>query len=107
MAPRQSPGYEQRFDKVQLGVRMNKRLVKVLKATAEYLDLPLVGLLENMAVANFEGQCAFTPEVRKQIERFSKIYGFDELMEGGDEEESGEEYDSADEDESEDLADRM
>jgi hypothetical protein len=94
MAARESQSSEQMYDKVQLGVRMNRRLVKVLKATAEYLDLPLVGLLENMAVANLQGECAFSPEVQKQARRFSKIYGFDELLEVGDEEELGDEDES-------------
>ena len=85
MAQHPSQPSEDLFNKVQLGVRMNRRLVKVLKATAEYMDLPFAGLLENMAVANLQGQCAFSPDVLKQVERFSEIYGFDELLGMGDE----------------------
>ena len=41
---------ERRIDRVQLGARMEKRLVKVLKGLAEYLDMPLGELLEGMAL---------------------------------------------------------
>lgn len=71
---------EELFVKVQLGVRMNRRILKVLKATAEYMDMPLSGLLETMAVTNFQGQCVFAPDVLKQVERFSEIYGLDEML---------------------------
>jgi hypothetical protein len=80
MPERPSLSSEELFVKVQLGVRMNRRVVKVLKATAEYMDMPFAALLESMAVANFEGHCLFGPEVLKQIERFSEIYGLDKML---------------------------
>ena len=81
MAERASLSSEELFVKVQLGIRMNRRIVKVLKATAEYMDMPFPALLESMAVANFQGQCLFGPDVLKQIERFSQIYGLDDMLE--------------------------
>ena len=81
MAERQLPASEHLFAKVQLGIRMNRIVVKVLKATAEYMDMPFSGLLENMVLANFEGQRVFSPDVLKQIERFSEIYGLNQMLE--------------------------
>ena len=45
--------------RVQVGARMEKRVVKVLKALAQYLDLSLGDLLEGMALHAFEGKSAF------------------------------------------------
>jgi|SRR5580704_11394959 hypothetical protein len=72
---------EELFAKVQLGIRMNKRLVKVLKATAEYMDMPFAMLIESMAVTALQGDCVFGPDVLKQVERFKEIYGLDEMLE--------------------------
>ena len=80
MAERQTFTSDQLFTKVQLGIRMNKRVVKVLKATAEYMDMPFAALIESMAVTAFQGQCIFGPDVLKQIERFSEIYGLEDML---------------------------
>ncbi len=57
---RQSFASDPLFIKVQLGIRINKRVVKVLKATAEYMDMPSA-LIESMAVTAFQGQCISGP----------------------------------------------
>lgn len=80
MAERQSLTSEELFAKVQLGIRMNKRLVKVLKATAEYMDMPFAALIESMAVTALQGDCFFGPDVLKQVERFKEIYGLDDML---------------------------
>jgi len=69
------------FQRVQLGLRMNKRVVKVLKAAAEYMDMPLSALVESMAVTALEGGCIFGPDVMKKIEQFKEIYGLNEMLE--------------------------
>lgn len=68
------------FHRVQLGIRMNKPVAKVLRATAAYMDMPLSALIESMAVTAMEGQCIFGPDVMKQVERFKEIYGMDEML---------------------------
>jgi hypothetical protein len=40
--------------RVQTGVRMEKRLIKVLKALAEYLDISLGDLLEGIVLHTFD-----------------------------------------------------
>ena len=47
-------------ERVQIGARMEKTLVKTLKALAEYLDLSLGDLLEGMALHALEGKPAFS-----------------------------------------------
>ena len=54
-------------ERVQTGVRMEKRLVKVLKALAELYDMSLGDLLEGIVLHAFEGKAAFGPESMKRI----------------------------------------
>lgn len=62
-------------ERVQTGVRMEKNLLKVLKAVAELKDLTLGDLLEGIVLHAFEGRCAFGKDTLRQIEQFRKIYG--------------------------------
>lgn len=64
-------------ERVQTGVRMEKRLLKVLKAFAELKDLTLGDLLEGIVLHAFEGKAPFTPESLKQIRELSRVYGLD------------------------------
>ena len=63
--------------RIQTGVRMEKRLVKVLKALAEYHDLSLGDLLEGIVLHAFEGKAPFGPESMRRIAEFKKIYALD------------------------------
>lgn len=65
------------IERVQTGVRMEKRLVKVLKALAEYHDLSLGDLLEGIVLHSFEGKAPFGPESMRRIAEIRKIYGLD------------------------------
>ena len=65
------------IERIQTGVRMEKHLVKVLKALAEYLDLSLGDLLEGIVLHAFEGKAPFGPESRRRIAEIKKIYGLD------------------------------
>jgi len=64
-------------ERVQTGVRLEKRMLKVLKALAEYLDLSLGDLLEGMVLHAFEGKAPFGAETRRKIEQLRAIYGLD------------------------------
>jgi len=48
-------------ERVQTGVRIEKRLLKVLKAFAEYHDLTLGDLLEGIVLHAFDGKSPFSP----------------------------------------------
>ena len=63
--------------RVQTGVRMEKRLVKVLKALAELRDLSLGDLLEYIVRAGFAGEEPFNAEEVRQITELTRIYGLD------------------------------
>jgi hypothetical protein len=62
-------------ERVQTGVRMEKRLLKVLKAVAEMKDMTLGDLLEGIVLHAFEGKSAFSAQTLKEIEQFRNIYG--------------------------------
>ena len=62
-------------ERVQTGVRMEKRLLKVLKGLAELKDLTLGDLLEGIVLHAFEGKTPFSPTTLKEIEQLRNIYG--------------------------------
>jgi len=62
-------------ERTQTGVRMEKRLLKVLKGLAEYHDLSLGDLLEGIVLHAFEGKAPFGAESRRKIAELKKIYG--------------------------------
>ena len=64
-------------ERVQTGVRLERRMVKVLKALAELLDLSMGDLLEGVVLHAFDGRGAFEPETLKQIARLKEVYGLD------------------------------
>ena len=66
-----------RVDRVQVGARMEKTLVKVLKGLAEYLDISLGDLLEGVTLHALEGKAPFSKETLAQVERLKTVYGLE------------------------------
>jgi hypothetical protein len=64
-------------ERVQTGIRIEKRTLKVLKALAEYLNMSLGDLVEGIVLHTFEGKVAFSAETLMQIERLKGIYKLD------------------------------
>lgn len=62
-------------ERVQLGVRMEKRLVKVLKGLAEYHDISLGDLLEGIVLHAFESKTPFSEETLQRIGQLKEVYG--------------------------------
>src|SRR3984893_3049832 len=62
------------IERVQTGIRIEKRLLKVLKALAELKDLSLGDLLEGMVLHAFDGKAAFSRGTLAQIAELRKIY---------------------------------
>ena len=62
-------------ERIQTGVRMEKRLLKVLKGFAELKDITLGDLLEGIVLHAFEGKAPFSKESIAQIADLKKIYG--------------------------------
>jgi hypothetical protein len=61
--------------RVQTGVRMERRLVKVLKAVAELHDLSLGELLESIVQHAFAGELSFNAAGLSKVRELMGIYG--------------------------------
>jgi hypothetical protein len=66
-----------RVERIQTGMRMEKRILKVLKALAEYLDMTLGDLIEGIVLHAFEGKPPFNDPLLKKIEEIKKVYELD------------------------------
>ncbi len=64
-------------ERVQTGIRMEKRMLKVLKGLAEYLDMSLGDLLEGIVLHAFENKPPFNPDILQRITRLKDVYGMD------------------------------
>ena len=64
-------------ERVQTGVRIEKRLLKVLKGFAEYHDLTLGDLLEGIVLHAFDGKCPFNQASLDRIKDLKKFYGLE------------------------------
>jgi hypothetical protein len=64
-------------ERIQTGVRMEKRLVKVLKALAEYHDVTLGDLLEGIVLHAFDGKSAFDETSLQRIRDLKRLYHLD------------------------------
>jgi predicted DNA-binding ribbon-helix-helix protein len=64
-------------ERIQTGVRMERRLLKVLKAFAEYHDMTLGDLLEGIVLHAFDGKTPFNPASLERIQELKRFYDFD------------------------------
>jgi hypothetical protein len=64
-------------ERVQTGVRMEKRILKVLKSFAEFHDMTLGDLLEGIVLHAFDGKVPFTPASLDRIQQLKKFYGLE------------------------------
>jgi hypothetical protein len=62
-------------ERVQTGLRIERKVLKVLKALAEYLDLSLGDLVEGIALHAFEGKAPFPPDIVAKIGQIKAVYG--------------------------------
>ncbi len=67
-----------KIERIQTGVRMEKRLVKVMKGAAEYLDISLGDLLEGVVLHAFDGKPSpFSKDTLAKIAALKKVYDCD------------------------------
>jgi hypothetical protein len=64
-------------ERVQTGVRMERRMLKVLKALAEFKNMSLGDLLEGIVLHAFEGKAPFSPETLRKIADLKAVYELD------------------------------
>ncbi len=65
------------IERVQTGVRVEKRILKVLKAFAEYHDMTLGDVLEGIVLHAFDGKTPFSPASLERIRELKKFYELD------------------------------
>jgi hypothetical protein len=65
------------IDRIQTGVRLEKRVLKVSKALADLLDMSLGDLIEGVLLHAFEGKAPFSPQTLERIARLKDVYGLD------------------------------
>ena len=64
-------------ERIQTGMRVEKRILKTLKALAEYLDMTLGDLIEGIVLHVFEGKAPFSDEMIKKIQEIKTVYELD------------------------------
>ncbi len=66
-----------KIERVQTGLRIEKRLLKVLKGLAEHLDLSVAEVIEGMSLHAFEGKAPFSQTTLEKIEQLKAVYDLD------------------------------
>jgi len=66
-----------KVERVQTGVRLEKRILKVLKAVAAHHEIGLGDLLEGIVLHSFEGRAPFDPETLDFIATMRHAYRLD------------------------------
>ena len=66
-----------RVERVQTGVRIEKRLLKVLKGLSEHLEITLGDLLEGIVLHAFDGKTPFSDETLTRIAKLKEVYDLD------------------------------
>jgi hypothetical protein len=61
--------------RTQTGVRIEQRLLKVMKGLAEYHDLSLGDFIEGVMLHALEGKLPFSDETLLQAKRLNQVYG--------------------------------
>lgn len=73
----QDSSMSETIQRVQTGVRMERRLLKVLKALAEYLDMSLGDLLEGIVLHAFDDRTPFSSTTLDKIRQLRDVYELD------------------------------
>jgi hypothetical protein len=78
-ASKRAGGSEERrvVDRVQTGVRIERRILLVLKALAASKGMSVGDLLEGIVLHALEGAAPFGPESRQKIDALRSVYGLD------------------------------
>lgn len=71
------PSARRTIERVQTGVRLEKRLVGVLKALADLHGMSLGDLLEGIVLHAFEGKAPFSAASLGKIETLKEVFGLD------------------------------
>ena len=75
MSPK--PGKQKRkvIERTQTGIRIERRILKVLKGLAAYHEISLGDLIEGICLHAFEGKLPFNEKSVKKINEIKRVYG--------------------------------
>ena len=65
------------MERIHTEMRIEKRMVKVLKALAEYLDITLGDLIEGIVLHVFDGTASLSDLTLGKIKELKKVYDLD------------------------------
>lgn len=71
------PDSSRAVERIQTGVRLEKRLLKVTKALADSLDLTLGDLLEGVLLHVLEGKAPFSAPTLARAAQLREVFGLD------------------------------
>ena len=63
-----------KIERVQTGLRLEKRILKVVKGLAEHLDLSAAEVVEGVLLHAFEGKAPFSEKTIEKIEMLKAVY---------------------------------
>ncbi len=66
-----------KIERAQTGIRIEKRLLKVLKGLAEHLDISVGDLIEGIALHSFENKPPFSTDTITKIAQLKNVYELD------------------------------
>jgi hypothetical protein len=64
-------------ERIQTGIRLEKRILKVLKGVAEYHDIHVGDLLEGICLHAFENKPPFSEATLQRIKMLKEVYHLD------------------------------
>ena len=64
----------QKIERVQTGLRLEKRLLKVMKGLAEHLDMSTAELVEGVMLHALEGKAPFSDATLAKIKKLKEVY---------------------------------
>ena len=65
------------IERTQTGIRIEKRILKVLKGIAAYHEISLGDLVEGICLHVFEGKVPFNEKSLTKIDEIKRVYGLD------------------------------
>lgn len=77
MAPKPGKNKRKFIERTQTGIRIEKRMLKVLKALAAYHEISLGDLIEGICLHAFEGKSPFNEKSLEKIKEIKQVYGLD------------------------------
>lgn len=75
MSPKRAQRKLQVVERTQTGIRLEKRILKVLKGIAAYHEMTLGNLIEGICLHAFEGKVPFNEKSLKKINEMKRVYG--------------------------------